>query len=252
MLNRNRLFFYMNNKTNKVPKFASVRYFAAIMTARLRYGLGLFFLLLCMQSKAQINQDDEQHLVLAIVVGNDTIPFVYLNEIVVYENLSPAERRRLNRQQRRDDRRQEKYDASYAKLKYNVYKVYPYANIAAYLLKDVHANLDKMPDKRDRKKYLKKVETELNKKFKGELENFTISQGIVLVKLINRQTGRSCFDIIQEVKGGFNAVVWQGVALVFSNNLKREYEPYDRDKDIEGIVRELEANAAKANAAKRG
>lgn len=196
-------------------------------------------------------QHNDSNLVQAIVVGNDTIPIVYLGEVVVYEHLTPAQRRRLRRQERREERRQERDEAAYAKLRYNVYKVYPYANIAAYLLKDVHANLEKMPDKNQRKKYLKNVERELNKRFKGELEQFTISQGIVLVKLINRQTGRSCFDIIQEVKGGFNAVVWQGVALVFSNNLKREYEPNGRDKEIEGIVLELEANARAQAAAKK-
>lgn len=186
----------------------------------------------------------------AIIVGTDTIPMYYLNEIVAYHNLTPAMRRKLNRQARREERRQDRDEAAYARLRYNVYKVYPYANIAAVLLKDVHSKLDQMPNKDARKKYLKNIEKELNKRFKGELEQFTISQGIVLVKLINRQTGRSCFDIIQEVKGGFNAVVWQGVALVFSNNLKREYEPTGRDKDIEGIVQEIEASI-RAHAAKK-
>jgi hypothetical protein len=85
------------------------------------------------------------------------------------------------------------------------------------------------------------VEKELNKRFKGELEELTITQGQILVKLISRQTGRNCYGIIKEVKGGFSAVVWQSVALLFSNNLKREYDPYDRDKDIEAVVQEIEA-----------
>lgn len=173
-------------------------------------------------------------------MGADTFAYVFLPEVIIYENLTPAQRRKLNRVARRNERRQDRDEAAYAKLRYNVYKVYPYANIAAFLLKDVHSNLEKLPDKAARKKYLNKVEKELNKRFKGELSEFTISQGIVLVKLINRQTGRSCFDIIQEVKGGFNAVVWQGVALVFSNNLKRDYEPQGRDSDIEAIVQEIE------------
>jgi hypothetical protein len=193
-----------------------------------------------LSSQAQTTKEDENR-VPAIVVGADTFAFIYLNEVLIYENLTPAQRRKLNRQARRQERRQERDEAAFARLRYNVYKVYPYANTAAYLLRDVHEKLAKLPDQKSRKKYIKNIEKELNKRFKGELQEFTISQGIVLVKLINRQTGRSCFDIIQEVKGGFNAVVWQGVALVFSNNLKREYEPYDRDKDIEGIVQEIEA-----------
>lgn len=234
-----------------IPKSPGLRYFAFGLKKRSLY---LLFFILCLLGTADTalaQTDEDEHLVHAIVIDRDTFPIVYLNEVLVYENLTPAQRRRLRRQERREERRQEKYDAAYAKLRYNVYKVYPYANVAAYLLKDVHAKLDKMPNKADRKKYLKTLEKELNRRFKGELEQFTISQGIVLVKLINRQTGRSCFDIIQEVKGNFNAVVWQGVALVFSNNLRREYDPLDRDKDIEAIVRELEANAAAAAAAKR-
>lgn len=207
----------------------------------------LLFGLLC-SSDARAQEETGIRLP-AIVVGNDTFAVVYLDEVIVYDHLSAGDKRRLRRQERREQRRQERYDAEYARLKYNVYKVYPYANTAAYLLRDVHAKLDALPSKDARKKYLKSLEKDLNKRFKGELQEFTISQGIVLVKLINRQTGRNCFDIISEVKGSFNAVVWQGIALVFGNNLRREYEPEGRDKDVEQIVRELEANAA---AAKRG
>lgn len=244
----------MDIRPSYITIYKDLRYFALDMNyKRFSYFIGFVFccIVSITQSKAQYQHNDS-NLVEAIIVGNDTIPIVYLAEVVVYEHLTPAQRRRLRRQERREERRQERDEAAYARLRYNVYKVYPYANIAAYLLKDVHANLEKMPDKNQRKKYLKNVEKELNKRFKGELEQFTISQGIVLVKLINRQTGRSCFDIIQEVKGGFNAVVWQGVALVFSNNLRREYDPKDRDKEIEGIVLELEANARAQAAAKKG
>jgi hypothetical protein len=89
---------------------------------------------------------------------------------------------------------------------------------------------------------LNTVEGKLNKRFKGELENLTITQGQILVKLINRQTGKNCYHIIRELKGGFSAVIWQSVAVLFSNSLKREYDPYERDKDVEAIVAELEAN----------
>lgn len=163
-----------------------------------------------------------------IVVNNDTFPMVYLPDVTKTGNLP----RHLARQRR-----------AYDRLRYNVYKTYPYAIIAADVLKDVDVNLAKLEDKRsERKAYLKSVEKELNKRFKGELEDMTMTQGQILVRLINRQTGKNCYDIIRELKGGFSAVIWQGVALIFSNNLKREYDPYDRDKEIEGIVTELEAN----------
>lgn len=168
---------------------------------------------------------------------------VFLDNVNIYEPLTMT--RGQLRRYRKEERREAKKDASYARLRYNVYKVYPYAVTAAYLLKNVESRLDQIKDKKEKKKYLKQVEAQLNKQFKGELQNFSIQQGIVLVKLINRQTGRNCFSIIQEVKGGFNAVVWQGVALVFNNNLKREYDPLDRDKDIESIVLEIEGKTKK-------
>ncbi len=113
--------------------------------------------------------------------------------------------------------------------------------IAAGVLKDVDVNLMKIPDKKAQKAYMKSVEKELKKRFKGELEEMTISQGQVLVKLINRESGRNVFNIIKEVKGGFNAVIYQSVAMLFSNNLRREYDPKGDDRDIEAIVQELEA-----------
>jgi hypothetical protein len=107
----------------------------------------------------------------------------------------------------------------------------------------VDKNLEQIgDDKKKRRQYLNTVESKLNKRFKGELENLTITQGQILVKLINRQTGKNCYHIIRELKGGFSAVIWQSVAVLFSNSLKREYDPYERDKDVEAIVAELEAN----------
>lgn len=163
-----------------------------------------------------------------IVVGADTFAMVYLDD---YEKTGKLPRHLARKR------------AAYDRLRYNIYKVYPYAIIAAEVLKDVDVNLDKyQDDKKKRKEYLKTIEKELNKRFKGELEELTITQGQLLVKLINRQTGKNCYSIIRELKGGFSAVVWQSVALIFSNNLKREYDPYDRDKEIEAIVADLEAN----------
>jgi hypothetical protein len=197
---------------------------------------GLLLLLSAVNSRAQVPVDGKI-MTGAEVQGTDTIPVFFLNEVVVTERLTG----KALRQYRRENRRNERRDADYARLRYNVYKVYPYAVTAASLLKGVDAQLDKMADKKEKKAYLKKLEGDLNKRFKGELEQFTIQQGIILVKLIDRQTGRNCFSIIQEVKGGFNAVVWQSLALLFSNNLKREYDPLDRDRDIEAIVQEIEA-----------
>jgi len=180
---------------------------------------------------AQQHRSADSIMLGAVVENKDTIAMIYLPEFIKTERLTAREVRRYAKQR--------EYDAT---LRYNVYKVYPYAVIAADLLKNVDTDLDKIDGRSERKAYLKSVEKELNKRFKGELEDLTITQGQILVRLIDRQTGKNCYSIIQEVKGGFSAVIWQSVALIFSNNLKREYDPTDRDKDIEAVVRELEAS----------
>lgn len=171
--------------------------------------------------------DTSKQIMLGAVIENgDTFGMVYLDDVFLIDKLP---------------KKWAKKQAQFDRLKRNVYVTYPYAVIAAGVLKDVDAQLAKIPDKKAQKEYMKSVEKELKKRFKGELENLTISQGQVLVKLINRQSGRNVFGIIKEVKGGFNAVVYQSVALLFSNNLKREYDPQGDDRDIEAIVQELEA-----------
>jgi len=176
---------------------------------------------------AQEGADSTQKILLGAVIENgDTIAMVYLDDVWVIDKLP---------------KKWAKKQEAYNRLRYNVYKTYPYAVIAAGVLKDVDVNLMKIPDKKAQKAYMKSVENELKKRFKGELEEMTISQGQVLVKLINRESGRNVFNIIKEVKGGFNAVFYQSVALLFSNNLRKEYDPKGDDRDIEAIVQELEA-----------
>lgn len=176
--------------------------------------------------RAQAPTATDSILLGAVVIDTDTIPMIYLPDQLV-----------LDRLPKKWVKRQEAFN----RLKYNIQKVYPYALIAASVLKDYEDQIARLPERRDRRHYRHQVEEELKKRFKGELTNLTISQGQVLVKLINRQTGKDCYSILKDVKGGFNAVIYQSVALLFSNNLKRDYDPEGADRDMEAIVRELEA-----------
>lgn len=196
------------------------------MSRRIVYIFCTILMLLSVVVQAQYRTDDSAKIILGAVIENgDTIGMVYLDDVYVWDKLP---------------RKWAKKQAAYNRLRYNVYKTYPYAVIAAGILKDVDDNLKMIPEKKAQKEYMKSVEKELKLRFKGELEEMTISQGQVLVKLINRQSGRNVFGIIKEVKGGFTAVVYQSVALLFSNNLKKEYDPQGDDQDIERIVQELE------------
>lgn len=177
--------------------------------------------------KAQPRGNDTL-LLGGIMVDGVVYPMVYMDGVTVTDKLP-----------RKWARKRAKYD----RLKYNVYKVYPYAVIAADVLKDVDSMLLAIGEdnKKERRQYLNTVEDELKRRFNGEISDLTVSQGHVLVKLIDRQTGKSCYNIVKELKGGVPAAVFQTVALIFTHNLKREYDPTGDDRDMEAIVQELEA-----------
>jgi len=160
----------------------------------------------------------------AVIVGNDTIPSITLRIVEVTERLP----RRLRKQRER-----------WTRLRNAVYVTYPYARSAAYVLKDVNSHLATLNGKKERKAYLASKEQEMKARFGNKLENLSVYQGKILMKLIHRETGENCYEIIKELKGGFNARVYQTVAFFFGGNLKSEYD-LQEDRDIEAIVQELE------------
>lgn len=129
--------------------------------------------------------------------------------------------------------------AKWTRLRNAIIVTYPYAMRSGLILTEMNARLTNVTDKSDRKEYIKSREKELKKEFTDPLSNLSIYQGKVLMKLINRQTGNNCYDIIKEYKGGFTARFYQTVAFFFSSNLKQDYEPGGNDREIETILREV-------------
>jgi len=121
-----------------------------------------------------------------------------------------------------------------------VYVTYPYARRAGAIINDINAKLASISNKSDRKAYLKTREKELKKEFADPLSDLSVYQGKVLMKLINRQTGNNCYELISEYKGSFTARFWQTVAFVFGSNLKQSYDAAGEDRVIESIVMEVE------------
>jgi hypothetical protein len=118
--------------------------------------------------------------------------------------------------------------AKYNRLRNAVYVTYPFARTAGNTLNDVNANLVRITSKEARKDYIKSREKELKTQFTDPLSNLSVYQGKVLMKLINRQTGNNCFEIIKEYKGGLSARMYQTVAFFFGSSLK---QPYDHQND---------------------
>jgi hypothetical protein len=175
---------------------------------------------------AQTESEDNSGVTRAVIEGADTIPMIELPELKVFD------RREL--------------DYLYLKRKYrrlirNVKKAYPYSKIAGEKLRELDLELASIESEKEQKAHIKKAEEEIMGQFEKEVRKLTISQGIILVKLIDRETGRSSYQVIRELKGNITAFFWQGIARIFGNNLKAEYDPLGADKVIEDIVRGIEA-----------
>ena len=122
-------------------------------------------------------------------------------------------------------------------LKRRVYKTYPYAKLTSEKLLQLNATMAKLQTKKEKKKYFKIVEKYLQEEFEPKLKKLSRKDGQILVKLINRQTGETTFDLIKEYKSGWKAFWSNNTAKLFDIN-KEEYKPYDRLEDfhIESIL----------------
>jgi len=169
---------------------------------------------------------------------NDTIvvPAVwYQHEIVNYKEMEMAWISKLSGD------KLAKFIEEWNRLRNAVYVTYPYARIAGATINDINTNLANFTSKKDRKAYLKTREKELKNQFSDPLSNLSVYQGKILMKLINRQTGNNCYDLIKEYKGGLNARFYQTVAFFVGGNLKQKWDLTDKgDRQIENIVKEID------------
>ncbi|HEX8516316.1 MAG TPA: DUF4294 domain-containing protein [Bacteroidia bacterium] len=162
--------------------------------------------------------------VRTIVYQGDTIPYAVLPTINCY-----SEKVFRNKKQQ----------AAWNRTKYNVKKVYPYAILASAKLKEYDRLLSQMSES-ERAKYTKLAEKQLKDEFSEELKKLTVNQGRILIKLIDRETGKTTYSVVKDMRGSFSAFMWQGVALMFNSSLKSEYDPGGDDKAIEEAIRLVE------------
>jgi hypothetical protein len=124
---------------------------------------------------------------------------------------------------------------AFNRLRYNVLKVMPYALFAKRRYEQLERDLALTSDKKTQKKLVKQCDDEIKKMFNTEIKELTITQGQILTKLINREVGRTTYDIVKETKGGFAAFSYQLIARVVGHNLKSTYSATE-DRDIESII----------------
>ncbi len=129
------------------------------------------------------------------------------------------------------------------RLRNAVYVTYPYARTAGRLMNDINARISQMKTKKEKKAYIKSREKDLKDQFADPLSNLSVYQGKVLMKLINRQTGNNCYEIVKEYRGGVTARVYQTVAFFFGSSLKQDWDLNDIvDRQIENIIKEIDGS----------
>jgi Domain of unknown function (DUF4294) len=161
----------------------------------------------------------------AIIYEGDTISLRTLDYVYLQAKLTAAQRTA---------------NAKYNRLRNAVYVTYPFARRAGIVMNDINAKLVGVTDKAQRKTYIKSREKELKKEFTTPLKDLSIYQGKVLMKLINRETGSNCYEIIKEFKGGVTARFYQTVIFFFDGNLKQSYDADTDDAEIEKFVKEVQ------------
>lgn len=173
-----------------------------------------------------LNPHDEQgwHC-SAIIVDGDTVPVMYLEEFYVWGKMSfknDAEAKRWNR------------------LVYNVKKAYPYARLAGLKFQEYNEKLLLVRNEKEKKEMMKQLEDELQAQFGEDLKQLTTTQGKILLKLVDRQTGNTSYAIVKEFRGWFRAFFWSSLASIFGYDLKEPYDPLGKDADIERVVLMIE------------
>ena len=155
----------------------------------------------------------------------DSLLHITLPEILIYPQTQDMPRKQFRQ---------------YTQLELKVKKVYPIAKLAAKKVGEYNKVYLSFKSERERKDYVKKIEKELFAEYEPEIRSMTISQGRILIKLIDRETGQSSYEIIKEFKGGFSAFLWQSVARIFGHNLKSQYDAANEDRMIEYIIWQID------------
>jgi hypothetical protein len=173
------------------------------------------------QDTIQLHKDDDTYVLYGVIIDGDTLLLSSIDEVYIF----PLRKFKSKRDLRR-----------YRRLIRNVKKAYPYAKLAKAKLDEIESNLVRLKTEKARKDYVKQVEKEIRYEYEDELKKLTITQGRILIKLIDRETGDTSYELLKELRGSFSAFFWQAIARLFGSNLKSEFDAQGEDKLINEIV----------------
>ncbi len=193
-----------------------------------KYALVILLLLLPAVMLTVVGQSrygpNDTLLVPYIVYEGDTMTYRELEMVYVFGTMTEAQKEAYRK---------------WTRLRNAVYVTYPYAKKAGHIINDVNFRLQGIRDEKERRQYLGSREKELKKEFTTPLTALSVYQGKVLMKLINRETRNTCYELVKEYRGGFSARFWQTIAWVFGGSLKQIYDPKGEDAEMEAIVQEV-------------
>ena len=155
------------------------------------------------------------------VENGDSIPMVHILPVYVFSR--PVDLRR------------------YRRLVEAVKKVYPIAKIARAKMADMEEELCRLPTKKAQKEYIRKIYHEIKEEYTPAAKRMTRTEGRVLLKLIDRETEYTAYEVLKEFRGGFVAGFWQGISKIFGQDLKSHYDKEGEDRMIEQIIIYYEA-----------
>jgi len=186
----------------------------------------LYILLLLAVGMEMFAANQHMDSCMVRVENGDTVYLAWLHEIWVYPPMKFK------------NKKQEKF---YWKTVRDVKKTLPLARKITNEMAYADAELAKLPDDKSRRKWWHSFERQLYKKYESELRGLYASQGMMLMKLMDRETDRTSYELIRQYKGRAAANFWQFVAKLFKNDLKEEYDASDKDKIVERVINLVEA-----------
>jgi hypothetical protein len=203
-----------------------------------KFGFSIFvFLIFSVAAAGQVDSSRQEndtlpgrfYLLQKVKRDGEVLPEVQIKEVTILGHQRGSEARRMMSAYRK-----------YERLVYNLKKAYPYAIITRMRLDEVNQDLMMITDEKERRKYLRGVEDAVFGEYEDDMRNLTITQGRLLIKLIDRETQNTSYELIKQYRGFLSAAFWQGIARIFGTNLKDEYDPYGEDILIELIIKDIE------------
>ena len=187
----------------------------------------LIVLLLCVSVSAEtLPSRLPANTIMLRYENGDTIYCAFLPEVLVFPKMKFK------------NKKQERF---YWRTVRDVKRCLPLAKMIAKEIDYADSQLEQIPDEKERKKWWRKFEKQLFKKYEKELRDLYASQGRMLIKLVDRETNKTGYELIAHYKSKAAANFWQFIAKLFRNDLKEEYDGRDKDQIIERVIALVEA-----------